>query len=403
MLSITELEEDCDRLDKVIDNLDQFLRLRLGNQQLQGISFSPKSKKLAKGFRSIQRHASNLYTALAKCWPSACHQQHEAKMLLEDRLAEVGRPNAMRQAKDEPAHVFHLIFTGGATVPYSLWEEKVVKAFEMHGDWVEPESSTNEQRPRVTVTLGDPAPTCKSPSWTWIKDLCSEIQASKANQEPNVFALTGDCRMAIISSPIVNHPVEVAKETISLTALFSSGKRASRGEPGLGFKVKTSLFLKVACSFLQLSCTPWIAPRLSAQAIAFLQDTNMEIDTTKPYISLLFGMPAAEQESKSYESYTISDALLELGIAFLEIWYEQTLETQFQLQADSRLRQRQECALEWHDQLCKTGPGLFSEAVFFCIKGSRGARTEQLEWGDMALWETVCSKVIEPLHTLSTF
>lgn len=111
--------------------MDRFLRLLTRDQQYSGAQPSRKSKRVAKTLWKIRAHVSSLYNAISSGWEPDCHQKHEVKLRLEDRLS----PSMLGDAKARDhtrrrLHEFELIFAGDVPNQRCLWHETSVHVLE---------------------------------------------------------------------------------------------------------------------------------------------------------------------------------------------------------------------------------------------------------------------------------
>lgn len=440
MLSSDSLNEDCGELEKCIDAMDRFLRLLTSNQQHSGAQPSRKSKRVAKGLRRIRDHVSSLYNAISSGWEPDCHQKHEVKLRLEDRLSTsiVSRTKARAQM-ERPLHEFELIFAADVPKQRCLWHETYVHVLEQSGrDTIHDTphcefpikllskqrevqvsrsmrhfsfnihlsrnpsllTSLKARQPKVKLTVTGP-PDTHEQQLIEIQGICSAIQQAQTNQGHAMFILLATSRFAQPETLLDNYRSCQAKATTPLADIL---QKQSNGQqrpqlPGPSWAAKTSLALVVASNFLQLLQTPWAGPKLSCTAISFIHDdTKHQPDFSKPFISLPFETTPPKPPP---DAAPVSDALLELGIMLLEIWCSTTLHEHFSLNAEPTGRQRQMYALDWHEQVAPSLPESYSRPVFQCISGIRGAFAGKMEWDDMKLWESVCELVIEPLKAIS--
>lgn len=404
-LSIKDIEEECRKLDESVDSVARFLQLILSNRQLTVDQPSRKAKRLAKKLWTIRKHAVNLHTAVSRSWVSDCHEQHEARLLLENCLEECQQPQQVQRNTDRPDHIFRLVFSGDIMRQNCLWHESAVHIFDTPSDGTgndlcTPPIIAHRQTPKGRVTIHTPPPTPRANKVQEIRDICSAIENAGGEQEHILFALTTNCKVAKAFSPRIDAEPKELKQIVHLKDLFARSTNNTRWGSSLSWKSKITLALTVASNFLQLLRTPWSAPKLSAEKISFLQDRSSEVDVNRPFLSQSF-VPSLTSHDLSGTSFLLYEAVLELGIMLLEIWYEKTLRESFALAYEPSLRQRQALALEWYDEASVALPDHYLKAVFFCIAGVKNVDSGRLEWDNMKLWETVCECVIEPLSKIS--
>lgn len=396
-----DFDEECQRLESSLHSLHRLHDLISSNHELAGDRPSGKAKSLARAFMKLRAHAENLYLAVSKSWVVHCHQKHEAKLFLEDRLEESKQAWGKKRRADLPMHVFRFVFAGHHPPVNGMWHESIVQVFPpTDQDMVDPHPSANNQTTRQRVTII--APPSKSPARPMkeIKDICSAIEAGKANQEHTTFALTLDCKIAIDCGRKDGFKSPQVKETVLLKDMLMGASQTPQGRPVISWSQKLQLALNIASSFLQLLRTPWTGPRLSIDQVAFLQLSNQSADLSKPFLSLSFDSVQTGQQA-TLDDFQLKDALAELGIMLLEIWHEETLEHKFSLNPGAMGPNRRFHALEWLEAEPRVWSNLYHKAAYHCIVGAMNISPYPKDWDDMRLWETVCESVIEPLSKLS--
>ncbi|KAK5452713.1 hypothetical protein LTS15_006861 [Exophiala xenobiotica] len=402
VLNLKSLEEDCRNLDESISRMDRFLNRLSANCQLSGVQPSTKSKRLAKTFWRLRKHATHLYTAISKGWELDCHEQHEVKLRLEDRPGERKHRHG-GEATKTPLCVFELVFVGTLPSQHRLWHETTVQiprpSTEDDNDDGEQTSSltTQQKPPKVKIAMVKPPTGPETQKPREIQGICSAIRQARTDQEDLHFILTSRCGLA--RPPHRKGRVDPCqyKRTISLASVLDASTNNAKPRAQFSWTARANLALLVASNFLQLLDTPWIRVKLCCDAVSFLQDAKDQLNFLKPFLCLPFGSAAATLGSKP----PISDALLELGIMLLEIWDATTLRQKFCLDADPVGRQRQIHALDWYEAVDTQLPGRCSQAIFHCISGIRGAIPGELHSDDMRVWESLCEKVIEPLRVIA--
>lgn len=398
------LEEDCRKLDESISAMDRFLGRLASNHQLSGNHPSGRSKRIARIFWSLRTHASNLYTAISTSWEQDCHEEHEVKLRLEDRLGEF-KHHHKAEATKSALHIFELVFVGSFPSQHRLWHETTVHvlrptANDQDGDDEQTSTAAVQQKPpKVKVAIVQPSTGPERQKPRKIQGICSAIQQAQADQEDLHFMLTSRRRFA--RPPTRKGWVSSCKykDTVSLSNILDA-KCSNKEARGLSsWATKVNLALLVASNFLQLLETPWIRRKLCSSAVSFLQDTPDQLDLSRPFLCCPFGPAVAATSCDA--RLPVSDALVELGIMLLEIWHATTLRQKFGLDAEPAGRERQMKALDWYEEVDTQLPGRYCQAIFHCISGIRGAIPGELRSDDMRLWESMCEKVIQPLRVIS--
>jgi hypothetical protein len=371
VLNLKSLEEVCRNLDESISRMDRFLSRLSANCQLSGVQPSTKSKRLAKTFWRLRKHATNLYTAISTGWERDCHELHEVKLRLEDRRGEFKHLHG-GEATKTPLCIFELVFVGSLPSQHRLWHETTVQIprpspeEDNDDDEQTPTLTTQRKSSKVKIAMVTPPTGPETQKPREIRGICSAIRQAQTDQEDLHFILTSRCGLA--RPPHRKGRVDPCqyKRTISLASVLDASTNDAKTRAQFSWKARANLALLVASNFLQLLDTPWIRVKLCCDAVSFLQEPKDQLNFLKPFLCLPFGSAAATLGSKP----PISDAVLELGIMLLEIWDGTTLRQKFCLDADPVGRERQMHALEWHKAVDTLLPGRCSLAIFHCICGS---------------------------------
>jgi hypothetical protein len=402
--TIKDIKEDVEKLDASVASLDRFLRLISSNRQLSGHQHSGRAKKLAKSFWNIRKYADDLYLALWHGWLPGCHEKHEAKLFLDDRIDQAldlakkkrGNPNLSK-------FDFRLILVGDIAQGKCLWHETLVQIVEEDHLSVTGGAVVTPPPQPSQVKIVAPSQQCRNRSTLIpINDICSAVEKAECEKKPLILLLTENRHMAAASQPDNAFAPSQMKQTVTLKGLLLDNTRLNIRSPILPWKFKMVLALKLVSSFLQLLQTPWIDPRLCINTVHFLlQTTDKKADLSRPFLSLSFeSFPGTQAPSKPHAK--LKEALLELGITLLEIWHETTLEERCVLPAQPMSRHdRQAWALEWLDDANNPLPDLYHKAVSHCVTGVMDGGSRLPEWDDMMLWKGFCEGVIEPLSKIS--
>ncbi|EXJ88803.1 hypothetical protein A1O3_01867 [Capronia epimyces CBS 606.96] len=347
------------QLSRIQSSTNTLLQLQLsidrGKPRMAEEHPSLWAQRLARTFRDIQDSAKKLYKAVSTGWVSDCHQSHEVKLLLEGRMP----PRIPVRSQQPDRLVFRVIF---ATERYWYNSEVLVLAYPPDYD-----------KPREII-----------------KEICGAIQTAYCNRKHLSCALTTDGKMVTrtIATPDLEQlegatiPTEVTLRALLQTTLSP--------------KTKVLLALNVASSFLQLLQTPWSAPRLCSDTIKFLQSSEQGTDMNQAWVSCSF---RPSQTSNDLGEKPMKEALFELGIVLMEIWYEKPYDDEFpsNQSSNSKFGERRQNAISW---LCNRpnfpGDGYY-KAVHYCISGTAPTGSD-----GKVLWEDVCKSVIDPIWCISS-
>ncbi|KAL2441985.1 hypothetical protein ABEF95_017033 [Exophiala dermatitidis] len=426
---IKDFDKDCEKLRISIGTLDRLQRLISSNHQMAEQKPSRRAKKLATALWRMRNYAEDLYLALFQRWGVDCHQSHEVKLLLEDRIQELGNPPNRIRKQDLPLQAFRLIFASDICAPNCLWHESMVYIVgqdqQNSGCCNSSDAGTQDaagSKLRVRINVPETKPPVEVAEE--IKDICSAIGAARNNNQHLTFALTKDRRIASSKTATgqLKPLASTARETVPLQALLQPGFTVTRvgggggGSPsdtGVRMSPKTKMYLawNIASNFLQLLHTPWSSPRLCAETIKFLHSPREGADLDRAFMSTSFGScpqgagaGATSHASVASPDLPVSEALVELGILLLEIWHDTTLDRAYppDAAANRSFLERRGCAFKWLEEDRDVPVEKYYQAVFHCISGSvMNAVSGVPTWDDMRFWESMCESVIVPLYSFS--
>lgn len=401
LLGITDIKATIQEIDDSTTALDRFSRLVLSNRQTIQSDSSRKAVKLAKAFRQIRTFASSLYLAITDGFRQECHDSHETRLYLEDRvdsaadiLKRVGKANSAA-----PLMIFDLVFTAGTGAKERVVYETAVQVFDKDDSddnvHFPPERLTrHDSRADTLVRLSFVSQRASSPSKpaiVSIVSICAAIKEAGGSQRRISFALVGDQPIGSISdeAPLTHQLQEQREDSISLKEILQA-----EGTP-LPWKFRMLLALRLASSLLQLLQTRWLERAWSKDAVFFLvrPGTQGQVFLNRPFVRCTFG--GMRPASCSVEPKV---ALLEFGILLLEIWHKTTLEARFGLEeAPTVYYDRMARAVEWLDDVDEPLPDLYDKAVAHCLRMNISGDTRFLDWEDTKLWSVICGDIIAPL------
>lgn len=388
--------------------LDRFSRLTLANRQTIQSDSSRKAVKLAKALRHIRTFASTLYLAILDGFREGCHDNHETRLYLEDRvdiavdiLRRVGKANSTT-----PLMIFDLVFTAGTGQKERVCYETAVQVFDeddcddnfnLSLDDLRRQDSRADTLVRVVVSQTSLP---SKPAIASVASICAAIKEAGGSQRRISFALVGNQPIGTISDDA--HPFRQLQEgttdAISLKEILQAERTA------LPWKFRMLLALRLASSLLQLLQTRWLERAWSKDVVFFLvrpvtpqtDCAQAQVDLNRPFVQCTFD--GTKQAERSVEPKV---ALLELGILLLEIWHKATLEARFGLkEAPAAYYDRMARAVEWLDDVDEPLPDLYDKAVAHCLRVNIGGDTRFLDWEDTKLWSVICGDIIEPLSKI---
>lgn len=115
LFGITNMKNMIQEIDQGSNSLECFWRVFFSNHQATNSSSSRNSLKLAKAYRQIRGLAEGLYKAVLDGFRDECHENHEARLYLDDRVDVAHQMLRRRGAADPdaPLMMFDLTFHAG--------------------------------------------------------------------------------------------------------------------------------------------------------------------------------------------------------------------------------------------------------------------------------------------------
>ena len=402
MFGIYDIKATIQEIDDGTAALDRFSRLILSNRQTIQSDSSRKAVKLAKAFRHIRTFASTLYFAITNGFREECHDSHETRLYLEDRvdIAPVILQRARKEATATPLLVFDLVFTAEKGRKENMFYETAVQVFnEDEYDNAFDSLVNNQNRGNndaCTVVRGPSfftqrASSPPKPAIALVTSICAAIKEAGSSDHRIAFALVGKQPIGTISgaaSPSRTLQCE-SNSTISLEQVLQTKSIL------LPWKSRMLLALQLASSLLQLLQTQWLEDAWSKDIVYFTIQPGAHAQALldKPFVRCTFG--DTRTASRSVEPKV---ALLELGILLLEIWHKTTLEARFgQEKAPKAYYDRMARAAEWLDDVDEPLLDLYDKAVTHCLHVNISGDTRFLDWEDAKLWSVICGDIIAPL------
>lgn len=389
-----ELGEEIRELESRLNSMQRLVELMSSNNQFNVANSDLKSRRLATAYMKIRHQADMLYLALTNAWIPQCHQHHEARLLLEDRVEEIKREKRLL-SNDTKERCFQLIFSGGNPSQNSLWHESQVQVMPGSNDEEQHQNLSICSKVKITV----PPSKTMAKSTKDIKDICSAIEESRNIQEHAIFALTEGGKITADVSQKRTFKVCQVKGSVVLRELLRANNDSRRNaSPKILYRPKLSLALNLAASFLQVLRTPWARPMLSAENITFLEDEKQRPDVKRPFLALSFGGSPQANPTPSDNGISLKDELVELGIILLEIWHEKTLEeARPSIPGCTESLPRRVSAMLWFENSTNDAyPEAYRAALEYCLLKSICLQQEQ-KWDDPEIWQVICESVVAPL------
>jgi hypothetical protein len=417
VLGITDMKDMIDEIDKCSSALERFSNLALSNCESINSNSSRKSQKLAKTFRQVRGLAGSLYSAILDGFRGECHDSHEARLYLDDRIDHAHNGLRQRGVTDHDASrlMFNLAFYAGRPKEDPLYYETAVQVFDgLDTDNVTTGSGSTAASAKSTVTFrvtdDSSAP---EPDVATISSICTTIKETHRMKTRISFALLEGGQMGTFPCPndtpaaiVQPSGLESYGNCVSLSQILQTSSNS------IPWKPRLQLSLSLASSLLQLFQTPWLTQAWRKDALFFrVSDApcgppsrgkrSAQPDLNRPFVVCNFS-----GESPEVTATETKAVLLELGIILLEIWHGMTLEAHFGLDESenpakpTKYFERLAQALEWEADWTNPMPGLFGESVSQCLRGNNVSAGKKLDWEDLNVWSSICGDIIEPLSKL---
>ncbi|PQE29589.1 hypothetical protein CJF30_00009219 [Rutstroemia sp. NJR-2017a BBW] len=399
MLLVEDLSEKTEGLRRLMNLLSSSHQIIQTNQ-------SRKSTRIAKALRQVRSVANDLQLALSKAWKADCHNKHEVKLFLEDRVDNFTNVFGF---KSQTPHVhnlsFKVVFAEYFNQGQLLWNETAIRVHQKEGDSDYQAPSTS----KVKIILPQ-TPTPQEILVTTISDMCNTIETTKRHQQRVVFVLTENHKVGMKPAEKDAWTIHRQPNIISLKSLLTQTSKTPRQPPAITLKLRMLTALAVSSNLLQLSKTHWLKVPWSSEMVNFLMRNHgsthnsnslqLPTDLYGPFISLTFDATVASSTC-SNAHIEPKKALLELGILLLEIWHQTTFESRFASdRAPTAYNERLVPALNWRDDTNDELLPLYATAISYCLLPHIDGSIVSTDWDDMKLWEGICGNVVEPLAKL---
>ncbi|KAK3949102.1 hypothetical protein QBC32DRAFT_267492 [Pseudoneurospora amorphoporcata] len=380
-----ELLEIIEELDRTINSLSRLIHQISSNRQALGLRTSKSALRIAKSLRRAHESASNLYSAIFHAWRGECHEGHETRLFLEDRI-----PDNRSCRSVNTSLAFPLVFSTIPSEKKRVWHETVVKVLYDEEDGLNTSHSVT-----FTITRAEPP----RPQIDPVDNICAVINTASHI----AFVLTKQHKIGKMIARGPGLAISAPSTKRSLKELFSIQPDRRRGAATIPLKFRMLLAFRLASNLLQLFQTHWL-PNAWSHGMVFFpvtaaahQGSNPDIDFSRPFISTPFTKCIAQLPPQPKSEPR--EALLELGILLLEIWHEETLETHFSLgKTPTGYYERLPLAVEWLDEMSNPPPKFYAKAASHCITGMIGGEGRLGSWDDNDFWNAVCGDIIEPLR-----
>jgi hypothetical protein len=309
-------KDDLEEIIKELDRTSQILsRLRETSQEAnQAIMQLPsvKTTKLISIFQQIQKRAYSLYGAIIKSWGKSCHDRHNARLYLDNRMDILETGLKGKRLGKPPAIEFTVTLEGTGLQGKSMCHTCSIETLSS-------KDSDGEDPGKVSV-VSFTIPSAKLPPTKTIDDICRVIVESGRNNDTLKIYLRNDGILCYQHTTYVGPPSKITPsgngKLVSLADILqNSGKR-------LSLKQRVRLSAVIAASTMQLYDTPWCAA-LRKECFMFLErdDSGLSsVDLDNPFVTCAFSS-ASLPVRKAGEA-----ELLDLGILIVELWQSESIE-----------------------------------------------------------------------------
>lgn len=421
----------------------------LGNSEKLEPMRKKRRSPITKYFQQIRNQACSLHGALTRAWRCDDSTAHSTKLLLEKRIKtdDSGTPEIL----DSTSIKFSLFFchepnswTSGAGNAHAgnEWCATEVKMVELSLNLMQRSGQAQDDKSRKNPEALAQKRDLLTPSFSlggntgskrvfFVEDSLKHMDSTMGNaseihdfcvalkqpigSKQNLGYLRDDQQRRHNVDLIANPQLTFcgAHRIVSLEELLS--KKAGEGKPTFTRRKRLSLAVILANSLLQLHTGPWLHETWGKKDIYFLQGRDGVIHTTHPFLICHFSSKKQDAPSRPDSDGSESrvgrrscsafnSSLFSLGIIILELWFNQTIESQ-PFRADFLGPDGQEneytsfnVAQKWQEYAMEEGGLDLHNLTRRCIYCAFGPVSQDLE--DEELRKAVFSDVVQPLEQL---
>jgi hypothetical protein len=438
---LNELEKQNNDIQNLLGNSDRLEPMR-----------RKRKSTIPKFFQRIRNQAYSLHSALGGAWKCDCSESHATKLLLEKRVVKdkIGwvdsndsvavkfilffcpdpEPNAQWYATEivvaepsvclghkSPQRTESGRRSSSATYTGSRLDINAMSQGPSTGSAKYSRRSDSGSR-SVSFLGSSTGSTLSAPSEGFeIIDLCSTLkQLPKAPQflgflkdkTDQYFAISIETERKL--SPVDTASVLTLESLLIMTA--ATERKGTVSDIAIPRRARLKIAVTLANSVLQLHSGPWLPEIWTKRDIYFFRNSDGVINTNHPLVLNHFqSRPDGTSKPvlspigfKTQRSHSGNPCLLSLGIVILELWFNQTLESQpFRkdfLGPDGKENEYTNfnTALKWQEMTMEeAGPDLYNPTRR-CVYCAFGAASQDLE--DDELRKAVFDEVVQPLERL---
>ena len=421
-LDSREIEELIGNIDSASKRLRRLSKCAATVHDMR--SASTKISKYTRFLHSIQMQADRLYAAVADNLSSCCHDEHDTKLLLNDRLEQFKtreKPTSFSLAIMSPSEA-----GSGSLLSHSvqidvLEDETFGYVSGLDSERVRSNNKSDRtdhlhSRGRsVTFTSSHEEPLQNHAQVNRISNICQSLNNPQVKSKLRQLYLSqGDSlsyRLVTSSVATDSNPLSLRVDqrpeqffTLKRVLLQSADLEASPNAKGWSRDQRMALSFKLASSLLQLCLTPWLMNAWTKEDICFMHAGSsrtsskgpLQFEVRHPFII------AKIPERRSPDKRATKRQMLELGILLLEIWQETSLENwaaSVGLTIRSSYGSRYDAARKWLSE-SETVSVSYWDAVDHCIECAFPALPD---WQNTAFRKSVCERVVKPLCHNSSY
>lgn len=434
-----------DRLMSQLEKHNSEIQTLLGNSEKLEPMRRKRKSPVTGYFHQIRSQAQSLHTALARAWQCKDSSAHSIKLLLEKRVKsdEKGEP----EIDDVFAIKFNVFFchvkqpsASPATLAsrpsdWSAAEIKIVGSGEDLSRRRSPSTDigsrpslldASSQRVSDISSQGSNASNAGGRRVTFLEDDARSTTPSVGDDTPHILDLCSALQKRLTHQSSLGYLKDPQERRHSVSLVerphlsFSEMQRALSLNEILGSKgggkgtlprsKRLDIAVILANSMLQLHTGPWLCDTWGKRDIYFLQSHDGFIHTNYPFLVCDFTPDCQATGIKSGEtrlersSDSCNSSLLSLGVLILELWFNQTIESQpfrFKFQGpDGNDNEYTDfnTAQKWQEQAMEEAGLDLHNSTRRCIYCAFGAVSQDLE--DEELRRAVYSEVVQPLEKL---
>ena len=359
---IVKLDNENRNLSRFVEGIEKIheLESRIPSQ-------SAEARKLAQLFQQFRDSADALDQALDRGWSNGCHDSHQTMLVLQPY--SILTPTKSRSGGPSQCHCELTVLLAKESTNTNSVPEWLPLKFTIHG---EANQSTIDA--------------CQE-----VDNICSALMQAPQLERPFLFHLTQGMKM--LNGGSATGPTA---DNVAIGSQLPDLESFLHGTEKLDYEERTMLALSLACCLVQFHSTAWICESWTKRVIRLFRNPShsQRHRRCQPMIPRTFSRTSNPPRLQSVEH-----DMLELGILFLEIWEQRTLESwvaSVGRSVEDSYYPRMIAALQWLNDRRGFITPTYSDAVPVCVKFS--FEGVQHDWENPNFRRVFCEKVITPLR-----